>query len=52
MRLKINHASRYNYTSPVSYGLLQLRQTPKSRVCQTVLSWKHTIDGGRIEAEF
>ena len=52
MRLKINHASRYNYTSPVSYGLLQLRQTPKSRVGQTVLSWKHTIDGGRIEAEF
>lgn len=52
MRLKINHASRYNYTSPVSYGLLQLRQTPKSRVGQTVLSWNHHISGGRIEAEF
>jgi len=52
MRLKINHASNYSYTSPVSYGLLQLRQTPKSRVGQTVLRWKHVIEGGRIEAEY
>lgn len=52
MRLKINHSSSYSYTSPVSYGLLQLRQTPGSRVGQTVLSWKHVIEGGRIEAEY
>ncbi len=52
MRLKIQHASRYTYTSPVSYGLLQLRQTPRSRTGQSVLSWHHQITGGRIEAEY
>lgn len=52
MRLKIQHASRYTYTSPVSYGLLQLRQTPKSRAGQQVLSWAVQIQGGRIEAEY
>lgn len=52
MRLKIQHSAHYSYTSPVSYGLLQLRQTPKSRVGQQVLSWKHHIEGGRIEAEY
>ncbi|MGA1344102.1 MAG: transglutaminase N-terminal domain-containing protein, partial [Hyphomonas sp.] len=46
MRLKIQHASRYTYTSPVSYGLLQLRQTPRSRTGQSVLSWHHQITGG------
>ena len=52
MRLKISHASRYSYTSPVSYGLLQLRQTPKSRVGQQVLRWDITIDGGKVEAAY
>jgi transglutaminase-like putative cysteine protease len=52
MRLKISHASKYRYTSPVSYGLLQLRQTPKSRIGQQVLRWDHQIEGGRIEAEY
>ncbi|MBK8200511.1 MAG: transglutaminase family protein [Acidobacteria bacterium] len=52
MRLKIKHASHYSYTSPVSYGLLQLRQAPKSRVGQQVLSWDLHIEGGKIEAEY
>jgi transglutaminase-like putative cysteine protease len=52
MRLKIQHASHYTYTSPVSYGLLQLRQTPKSRTGQQVIRWDLRVDGGRIEAEY
>lgn len=52
MRLRISHASRYTYNSPVSYGLLQIRQTPKSRVGQDVLNWSLRVQGGKIEAEF
>lgn len=52
MRLTIQHEARYNYSSPVSYGLLQLRQTPKSRTGQHVLRWEHKIEGGQIEAEY
>ncbi len=52
MRLKISHYANYRYTSPVAYGLLQLRQTPKSSAGQTILSWKNVIDGGHVEAEY
>lgn len=52
MRLRIHHTSRYSYTAPVSYGLLQLRQTPKSRAGQHVLGWELKIEGGKIEAEY
>lgn len=52
MRLRILHTTRYRYDGPVTYGLLQLRKTPKARSAQEVLSWKTTIEGGRIEAEF
>lgn len=52
MRLKILHTTRYAYDTPVGYGLLQLRNTPKPRACQQVLSWKTVIDGGRVEVEF
>lgn len=52
MRLRIHHSSRYRYTAPVSYGLLQLRQTPKSRAGQQVLGWDLSIEGGRVEAEY
>lgn len=52
MRLKILHTTRYRYDSPVGYGLLQLRKTPKPRASQQVLSWNTVIEGGRVEAEF
>ena len=52
MRLKINHSSHYTYNSPVSYGLLQLRQTPKSRVGQQIIRWDLKIEGGKLEAEY
>lgn len=52
MRLKIHHSTRYTYDGPVTYGLMQLRKTPKSRAGQQVLSWEVGIEGGRVEAEF
>jgi transglutaminase-like putative cysteine protease len=52
MRLKIHHSTRYTYDGPVTYGLLQLRKTPKSRAGQQVLGWGIGIQGGRIEAEY
>jgi transglutaminase-like putative cysteine protease len=52
MRLKIRHASRYRYNSPVSYGLLQIRQTPKSRTGQEIIRWDLQVEGGKVEAEF
>lgn len=52
MRLKIHHTSHYTYTSPVSYGLLQLRLSPKSRPGQQVLDWQLKVEGGKVEAEY
>lgn len=52
MRLKILHTTRYTYDSPVGYGLMQLRNTPKDRPSQKVLNWSVSVEGGRIEAEF
>lgn len=52
MRLQITHSTAYKFESPMSYGLQQLRLTPKSRPGQDVLSWKMDITGGRIENEF
>ncbi len=52
MRLKVSHRTTYRYDHPVSYGLQELRLTPKSRAEQQVLSWQTHIEGARKEAEF
>lgn len=52
MRLKILHTTRYTYDSPVGYGLLQVRNTPRNRSSQQVLTWKTVLEGGRIETDF
>lgn len=52
MRLRVLHRTTYRYEKPLSYGLQELRLTPKSRAGQTVLSWRTTIAGGTREAEF
>ncbi|MEM7004483.1 MAG: transglutaminase family protein [Pseudomonadota bacterium] len=51
-RLSLSHETHYRYTEPLSYGLQQIRLTPKSRAGQTVLSWQTNIVGGQIEAEY
>ncbi len=52
MRLQIDHTTSYGFETPMSYGLQQLRLTPKSRPGQDVLDWTMNITGGRIESEF
>lgn len=52
MRLKISHTTRYAFDHPVSYGLQQVRKTPKSTYQQNVRSWSTQVEGGRKELSF
>lgn len=52
MKLRIRHTTRYAFDEPVTYGLQQLRKTPKSSHQQKVLSWETAITGGQKEASF
>lgn len=52
MRLKIEHQTVYSFANPVSYGLQQLRKTPKSARYQNVLHWETQVEGGVKEVSF
>ena len=52
MRLNIRHRTHYRFDAPVTFGLQQLRKTPKSGGGQTILSWEVEIEGGRRELSF
>ncbi|MEM6340196.1 MAG: transglutaminase family protein [Pseudomonadota bacterium] len=52
MRLTITHTTRYTFEAPVTYGLQQLRKTPKSYRAQSVINWKTTLGGGKNELSF
>lgn len=52
MRLSIRHTTTYTYDQPVSFGLQQLRLTPKSRIGQSVLTWRTHIEGGKRELDY
>jgi transglutaminase-like putative cysteine protease len=52
MRLTIAHTTRYRFSSPVTYGLQQLRKTPKSYRGQQVISWSTELKGGQRELEY
>ncbi len=52
MRLRIAHTTTYSFDAPATYGLQQLRLTPKSRPGQTVEAWTMQIDSGKIETTF
>ena len=52
MRLKIHHITTYEFEQPVSFGLQQIRKTPKSTHNQRVLDWTTTVTGGRKELSF
>lgn len=52
MRLQIRHETRYRFSSPVRYGLQQLRKTPKSTHQQRVLTWTTNVMGGVEELTF
>jgi len=52
MRLRIQHRTSYTYDRPVTFGLQQLRLTPKSRIGQSVLTWQTHVDGGTRELDY
>lgn len=52
MQLRIAHTTTYGFERPTTYGLQQLRLTPKSRPGQTVTDWGMKLDGGAVETEF
>ncbi len=52
MRLKIRHATRYQFDEPVLYGLQQLRKTPKTSHQQEVVEWATYVEGGKKEVTF
>jgi transglutaminase-like putative cysteine protease len=52
MRLRINHATHYKFENPVSFGLQQVRKTPKTSEIQSVIEWQTEVEGGRKELSF
>jgi len=52
MRLRVEHTTSYIYSSPVNYGLQQLRVTPKQRQGQDILAWHVSVEGGSKQLEF
>ncbi|MCY3985402.1 MAG: transglutaminase family protein [Roseovarius sp.] len=52
MRLKINHTTRYHFDQPASYGLQQLRKTPKTLHHQKVAEWNTALTGASREVSF
>jgi len=52
MRLKIEHQTVYSFETPVSYGLQQLRKTPKAARFQNVLNWQIDVTGGIKEVSY
>jgi transglutaminase-like putative cysteine protease len=52
MLLKISHTTSYHYESPIDYGLLQLRLTPKAHAGQTIVEWDISVSGGQKQLAF
>ena len=52
MRLSITHTTRYRFEHPVSFGLQQVRKTPKSTHQQQVIIWETEVSGGQKELGF
>jgi len=52
MQLKIEHQTKYSYDAPVSFGLQQLRLTPRTGPTQKVEKWEVSVEGGKIETSF
>ncbi|PTQ75533.1 transglutaminase family protein [Celeribacter persicus] len=52
MRLIIRHTTRYAFENPVTYGLQQLRKTPKTGHGQEVIRWETSVQGGKKELSY
>ncbi|MEM5476780.1 transglutaminase family protein [Pacificibacter sp. AS14] len=52
MKLKIRHTTRYVFDTPVSYGLQQVRLTPKASPFQKIANWETSVTGGAKEVSY
>jgi len=52
MHLTIQHCTTYRFEDPVTFGLQQLRMTPKSNQLQSVSNWVIDVAGGKIETSY
>ena len=52
MQLSISHSTFYKFTRAPTYGLQQLRLTPKTNTGQTTLDWSLDVRGGEIQVDF
>lgn len=52
MRLAINHATQYRFSSPVTHGLQRLRLTPPDLPEQSVTQWALDLEGARHEVAY
>lgn len=52
MKLKIRHTTQYIFETPVSYGLQQVRLTPKESPFQQIANWQTTVTGGAKEVAY
>ncbi len=53
MKLRVEHITRYQYDSPVSYALQQLKLTPKDRPGQQhIIDWAIDIEGGAQQLHY
>lgn len=52
MRLTVHHSTHYRFEDPVTFGLQQLRKTPKTSGIQAVFDWRTEVQGGRKELAF
>ena len=52
MRLKISHATKYDFAQPARYGLQQVRLTPKTRRGQSIDDWQVSFEGAHRQVEF
>jgi len=52
MHLAITHSTRYDYSPPISHGLLRIRLRPKSTHGQHVVDWSMELAGAQVECEY
>ncbi|WP_439568359.1 transglutaminase family protein [Sphingopyxis sp.] len=53
MKLRVEHITRYQYDTPVSYALQQLKLTPKDRPGQQhIVDWAIDIEGGAQQLHY
>ena len=52
MQLHITHLTTYRFETPPSYGLQQIRLSPKDSGGQNVQDWSLSFEGASLQTEF